>query len=116
MNKLLLTLCLFATPALAAFPGTPIGGPYGSDILPACKAMAAGDGDKMFDQGQCYATVSTLISVGEHMKDICAPKDATVGQGVEFVIKYLEANQPRLGEQFTKLAVEALTQAWPCSK
>jgi Rap1a immunity proteins len=32
------------------------------------------------------------------------------------VIKYIEARPERMHEQFGKLALEALTAAWPCKR
>jgi Rap1a immunity proteins len=36
-------------------------------------------------------------------------------QGVQIVVKYIDARPARLQENFNKLAAEALRQAWPCS-
>jgi hypothetical protein len=45
----------------------------------------------------------------------CAPKSATNMQGVQIVVKYIDARLTRLHENFNKLAAEALRQAWPCT-
>ena len=47
-------------------------------------------------------------------RGFCPPKEATRGQSVAVVIKYVEARPQRMREDFGKLAIEALTAAWPC--
>jgi Rap1a immunity proteins len=40
----------------------------------------------------------------------------TTVQSVAVVVKYIEARPQRMHEPFGKLALEALTAAWPCKR
>lgn len=120
MKTQVFALCLFATPALAAYPGTAAAPGQGQavDMLPACKAyIAEKDEVEPFNQGVCAATVSALLSVSNQLPaphQACPPNGLTIRQGVEAVVKYIEAN-PAAGTQiFNHTVVEALAKTWAC--
>jgi hypothetical protein len=69
--------------------------------------------------GLCMGKVASLRYVLNFLEDpyrSCPPKTATVGQHIKVVSAFLEQNPSRLHEEFDKLALEAMRQAWPCPK
>jgi hypothetical protein len=83
-----------------------------SKIVGCRKYVAGSNDDDVFLQGYCAGAVQALV---EFAAGACAPKGATNMQGVQIVVKYIDARPARLQENFNKLAAEALRQAWPCS-
>lgn len=77
-----------------------------------CRNYVASSNEDLFSQGYCAGAVQALV---EFAAGACAPKSATNMQGVQIVVKYIDARPTRLHENFNKLAAEALRQAWPCS-
>ena len=65
-----------------------------------------------FYSGLCMGLVA-----GVHYVDAksCAPEDATNSQLMRVVLAYIEVRPQRMNEEFMKLVVEALRNAWPCS-
>ena len=64
----------------------------------------------LIDAGYCAGEVRGL---GYATLGICIPAAVTNQQAVRVVVKYVEP--ARLREPFTKLAVEALRAAFPCT-
>lgn len=83
-----------------------------SKIVGCHNYVAGSNDDDVFLQGYCAGAVQALV---EFAAGACAPKGATNMQGVQIVVKYIDARPARLQESFNKLAAEALRQAWPCS-
>ena len=83
-----------------------------SKIVGCRNYVAGSNDDDVFLQGYCAGAVQALV---EFAAGACAPKGATNMQGVQIVVKYIDARPARLQESFNKLAAEALRQAWPCS-
>jgi len=77
-----------------------------------CHNYISGSKDDLLLQGYCAGAVQALV---EFAAGACAPKGATNIQGVQIVVKYIDARPARLHENFNKLAAEALRQGWPCS-
>jgi Rap1a immunity proteins len=77
-----------------------------------CRNYVASSNDGLFSQGYCAGAVQALV---EFAAGACAPKSATNMQGVQIVVKYIDARPTRLHENFNKLAAEALRKAWPCT-
>jgi len=77
-----------------------------------CRHYVSSSKDELLLQGYCAGAVQALV---EFAAGACAPKGATNMQGVQIVLKYIDARPARLHESFNKLAAEALRQAWPCS-
>jgi hypothetical protein len=44
------------------------------------------------------------------------PIGANVGQALRLVVAYVDERPERMQEDFEKLALEALQQAWPCRR
>ena len=91
---------------------------FAEDLLNAdskivgCRNYVASSADDLFSQGYCAGAVQALV---EFAAGACAPKSATNMQGVQIVVKYIDARPTRLHENFDKLAAEALRQTWPCT-
>lgn len=83
-----------------------------SSNIVGCRNYISNSKDDLFLQGYCAGSVQALV---EFAAGACAPKGATNMQGVQIVVKYIDARPARLQENFNKLAAEALRQAWPCS-
>ena len=77
-----------------------------------CRNYVSSSKDDLFLQGYCAGAVQALV---DFAAGACAPKGATNMQGVQIVLQYIDARPARLYENFSKLAAEALRQAWPCS-
>jgi hypothetical protein len=67
----------------------------------------------------CYGIIGGALYYAPIIK-ICAPADATheqaVEQAVRLVTLYIDRRPERMNEDFAKLVIEALQQAWPCSR
>ena len=55
-------------------------------------------------------------SLPEVPKLYCEPDDATFGQFMVVIMKYLRDNPAELHQPFVRLAVDALAATWPCPK
>jgi hypothetical protein len=77
-----------------------------------CRNYVASSNDDLFSQGYCAGAVQALV---EFAAGACAPKSATNMQGVQIVVKYIDARPTNLHENFNKLAAEALRKTWPCT-
>lgn len=91
--------------------------------LPHCKALVGGSPAQTiadaYGQGVCIGTVSTVgIMMALRRTDKCAniPGGATNTEIVQVVVQFIEARPNRMHEPFWMLAVDALTDAWPCKK
>lgn len=51
----------------------------------------------------------------EKEKNSCPPAGVPLDQTVRVVITYIEARPQRMNENFKKLAMEAIHDAWPCT-
>ena len=83
-----------------------------SSRIVGCRNYVSSSKDDLLLQGYCAGAVQALV---EFAAGACAPKGATNMQGVQIVVKYIDARPARLHENFNKLAAESLRQAWPCS-
>jgi hypothetical protein len=86
-------------------------------ILPFCKNFNEKN-SRDFGKGYCAGAVAgmMLVAGGSVGRPWCAaiPDEVTVSQTVRVVVRYIEARPNRMHESFTKLALEALVEAWPC--
>jgi len=88
------------------------------DIAADCKKAAAGPGgitrvDIAFAAGFCMGIVEgALWSLPR--TDFCLPKDATTGQGLKVLVKYIDDHPEELHERTALLATRAFVKAWPC--
>jgi hypothetical protein len=88
--------------------------------VPGCHGFLDNAGP-LFPAGQCDGLVEGIV-IGIEMRSMelkaplpfCIPKAATNSQMVRVVVQYIEQRPQRMHEQFTKLAYEALKEAWPC--
>jgi hypothetical protein len=71
--------------------------------------------DPDFLSGICVGIVSALAALEPRTTGVCIPEEVTVGQEVRVVFTYIDIRRSnRLHEDFRKLALEALREAWPC--
>ena len=85
-------------------------------LLPGCKALGRErESTPEWRRILCLAYIQGVVS-GVGGKETCPPKEVTGDQVVAVVVKYIEARPERMHEQFGALAIEALTEAWPCKR
>jgi hypothetical protein len=89
-------------------------------MLSYCKSFLAQDvsrldREKSFYVGLCVGSITAITFVGRSLR-FCFPEGATHGQMVRVVVAYIEGRPARMHEDFRDLAVEALREAWPCSR
>jgi len=86
-------------------------------IMPACEGfLAHKDHDLLsaYRQGICAGEVQGVWATANALGRVCSPPQATVGQAVLVVMRFINARPARMHEPFSFLALEALTTAWPC--
>jgi hypothetical protein len=76
---------------------------------------------EMFMQGTCLGVMAGIQFLAtEATKDtdhpVCIPADATLGQILGVVVRYLHQKPHRLHESFMYLALAAVAEAWPCKR
>ena len=101
----------------------------GNDLLAAC-AMAeevnpsdeAALGGRMGEvvlnslrSGMCVGHVAGLMYlVSRANLGICVPEQATEGQGLSVVVRYMRQHPEELREDFRSIILSAMRTAWPC--
>jgi hypothetical protein len=71
-------------------------------------------------QGMCVGMIDAIDFVAreyppeEQDYRSCPPSDVTLKQAVQVVVSYIDARRERMKEDFKKLAIEAIHDAWPC--
>ena len=85
-------------------------------LLPGCKDFvdASTPTVSALKQGLCVAFVRGVLYASSSI--VCWPQGVTTSQAVAVVVKYIEARPKMMDEPFGKLALEALTAAWPCKR
>jgi hypothetical protein len=80
--------------------------------LPPCQKLIQRERDtrSAFGRGVCQGTVYGLL----YASDSCLPTGVSLLQVVRVVVAYIERRPQRMHEDFRKLSVEALHEAWPC--
>ena len=85
--------------------------------MPACEGfLAHKDHDLLsaYRQGVCAGEVQGVWATASAVGRVCSPPQATVGQAVLVVMRFINTRPARMHEPFSFLALEALTTAWPC--
>jgi hypothetical protein len=87
-------------------------------VMPGCRGFLTALTDENtngepFLQGWCAGNVWGLNSM---LESNCTPPAVTVGQLVRVVVRYIDARPARMHEDFQKLALEAMSAAWPCKR
>ena len=92
-------------------------------FLPRCRAVVNHDFNKLFDVGVCLGAMAALhdtpillhVPVDGPFRS-CMSDNVTVEQSVRVVVHWLDRHPQRLQENFVKLAMPALHEAWPCAE
>jgi hypothetical protein len=69
------------------------------------------------ERHDCAGKVDGLFYVGRMLPPeygSCAPEGVNNKQMVRVVVAYIERRPQRMHENFNRLALEALHEAWPC--
>jgi len=69
--------------------------------------------DYVIMQTTCTAQIDAIVDTSDK---VCSPDKFTHMQAQQVVMSYIDQRPARLQERFTKLALEALVAAWPCSR
>ena len=69
--------------------------------------------DYVIMQTTCTAQIDAIVDTSDK---VCSPDKSTHMQAQQVVMSYIDQRPARLHERFTKLALEALVAAWPCSR
>jgi hypothetical protein len=83
-----------------------------NSIMPGCHQFLRqehGNAAQSFDQGTCFGFIRGLAGLTG-----CRPPEVTQGQLISVVVQYIDARPARTHEYFGRLALEAITAAWPC--
>jgi Rap1a immunity proteins len=86
-----------------------------NEVMKGCRAFIDLRLSEIFYQGICSGAVMALLQFDSSF-GICFPGDSTVNQAVRVVVAYIDAKPARLHENFNRLALEALKDAWPCKR
>jgi hypothetical protein len=78
-------------------------------VLPGCK-----DQGGSFGVGYCQGVMDGIAFVQDG--HFCVPMGVTLRQAMRVVVAYIEARPARMHEDFRKLALEGLREAWPCKR
>jgi hypothetical protein len=87
-------------------------------MLVGCRALLANPEGDAFRPGMCAGSIGTLLFLGDALPDdyrVCRPQGAVLYDAVRIVVSHIEAQPARGHENFNGLAMEALSNAWPCS-
>jgi hypothetical protein len=82
-----------------------------NEVMPGCRQF--GQGAPNFGTPYCVGLVDGLNYLHANS---CPPSEVTSGQMVRVVVQYIDRRPARMHENFKKLALEALTAAWPCKR
>jgi Rap1a immunity proteins len=95
-----------------------------NSMLPYCRAAVNNQAPALTSdaimQGMCVGIVDAIdFMMSEFPPDekdfsSCLPTDVTLKQAVQAVIAYIDARPEQMNENFKKLAIEAIHEAWPC--
>jgi hypothetical protein len=92
-------------------------------FLPRCRAVVNHEFDKGFDLGFCAGAMIALHDAtivlhlpSEHPLRSCMPESVTVEQSVAVVVRWLDRHPQSRLENFTRIAMSALHEAWPCDE
>jgi len=92
-------------------------------LLPYCRAAITNQAPTLTSdavmQGMCVGIVDAIdfmMSTSQPQEEEyrSCPPDVTLKETVQMVITYIDARPERMNENFKKLAIEAIHDAWPC--
>jgi hypothetical protein len=92
-------------------------------FLPRCRAVVDHEYDKLFDIGICSGAMvaihETSLLLNTPLSSslrACMPDGVTVEQSIAVVVHWLDRHPQSLHENFTRLAMSAMREAWPCDE
>jgi hypothetical protein len=100
-------------PAITPPPPTAVDIGSANEVMRGCRAFIARTGDTAYMQGICAGKVEGVWSFAT---GICSPSEATMGQAIRVVARYIDERPARLHENFMILARDAMRESWPCRR
>lgn len=85
-------------------------------LMPGCRNFVDGAAHGHFLQGACAGVVRATSYFGRSNLGACVPEGTTFNEATKVIIVYVDERPERMHERFEKLALEALQQAWPCTR
>ena len=86
-------------------------------VMPGCRSLIVStDRQNPFLQGLCSGQISGVWDMAIPAGSVCSPSGADMGQATRVVVQYIDARPARMHDRFSRLALEALRAAWPCTK
>jgi hypothetical protein len=87
-----------------------------NQVIPGCRDFIDHTDRNPFLQGQCGGIIATIFYFGRTHFGVCRPVGSNVGQALRLVVAYVDERPERMQDDFERLALEALQQAWPCGR
>lgn len=87
-------------------------------LLPYCRDAVTNKAPTLTSDAVSVGIVDAIDFMMSEFAQIeyttCPPSDVNLRETVQVVIKYIDARPERMNENFKKLAIEAIHDAWPC--
>jgi hypothetical protein len=89
----------------------------GKEMVQPCTHALLPGGEDTSEWMQMGFCVGVILAIAQTATlDFCVPPEATRQEQLATVVRYLESDAERLGEDFFQLVIQALLQTWPCAK
>jgi hypothetical protein len=94
----------------------------GAVLLKHCESALQERREHVFEAGVCVGTLQTLTYIQPLLDprygkaNYCPPQGLAPEQEIRVVVTYLQSHPERLQEEGRTLALDALHQAFPCTK
>ena len=122
-KSLLLPLALVLT-----FYGVSASAESASEMLSACRPIAQAPGSRerialqeTFESGLCWGAFATIQKIARYADEkgrlffrVCAPASSRRTQLIAVFVRYAADNPQRLHEDYFRIALDSLQEAFPC--
>ena len=85
-------------------------------MMPGCRDLMNASERNGSEQAKCLGIVRTMHYFARYYFGACNPDGATVGETLRVIVSYVDQRPERVHERFEDLALEAILEAWPCSR
>jgi len=107
-------LCLLA-------PAAPVAAQEGlltpPSLLQGCEALVSNaPGGTDLQTGACAGSVDTALAIGQSLGRVCMPADGSVLGAARVVVNFIYDRTDRRTQRFGLVALQALSERWPCQR